>query len=108
VVKKDDDNDNDNDNLHYNNTYKAVDRKETTTTAKTKSSLLERRIALEEKVRVAITSIIASASLMVLKFVIGFSTNSLGILSESMHDVLRHTHSDATSRFEIYVRLCKI
>ena len=88
MVKKDDDNDNDNDNLHYNNTYKAVDRKETTTTAKTKSSLLERRIALEEKVRVAITSIIASASLMVLKFVIGFSTNSLGILSESMHSGL--------------------
>ena len=43
MVKKDDDNDNDNDNLHYNNTYKAVDRKETTTTAKTKSYSLRKK-----------------------------------------------------------------
>jgi cation diffusion facilitator family transporter len=88
VVKKDYDDDNNDDNLHYNNTDKAVDRKESTIAATTKSSLLERRNALEEKVRVAITSIVASASLMVLKFVIGFSTNSLGILSESMHSGL--------------------
>jgi cation diffusion facilitator family transporter len=44
--------------------------------------------ALDEKVRVAITSIIASASLTILKFVIGSWTNSLGILSESMHSGL--------------------
>jgi cation diffusion facilitator family transporter len=89
VVKKEDD-DNDNDNLHYNNsTNKSVeDRKESTAAESKKTSLLERRSALEEKVRVAITSIVASASLMVLKFVIGFSTNSLGILSESMHSGL--------------------
>jgi cation diffusion facilitator family transporter len=43
---------------------------------------------IEEKVRVAITSIIASASLTILKFVVGFSTNSLGILSESLHSGL--------------------
>jgi cation diffusion facilitator family transporter len=89
VVRKEDDDD-DNDNLHYNNnTNKSVeDRKESTAAKSKKSSLLERRSALEEKVRVAITSIVASASLMVLKFVIGFSTNSLGILSESMHSGL--------------------
>ena len=43
---------------------------------------------IEEKVRVAITSIIASASLTILKFVVAFSTNSLGILSESLHSGL--------------------
>jgi cation diffusion facilitator family transporter len=87
VVRKEEDDDND--NLHYNNNInKSVeDRKESTTTESKKSSLLARS-ALEEKVRVAITSIVASASLMVLKFVIGFSTNSLGILSESMHSGL--------------------
>lgn len=44
--------------------------------------------SLEEKVRVAITSIIASASLALLKLVVGLSTNSLGILSESLHSGL--------------------
>ena len=44
--------------------------------------------SLEEKVRVAITSIIASASLALLKLVVGLSTNSLGIISESLHSGL--------------------
>jgi cation diffusion facilitator family transporter len=48
----------------------------------------EKRIAHREKVRVAITSIIASAGLMILKFSIGVLTNSLGILSEGMHSGL--------------------
>jgi cation diffusion facilitator family transporter len=79
VVKKDD-----NDDLHFN--IRKADGKEAAVT--TKSTPLEGRSGLEQKVRVAITSIIASASLTVLKFVIGFSTNSLGILSESMHSGL--------------------
>lgn len=79
MVKKHDDED-----LHYNTPPK-TDVQEATTT---KSVFLEMRNALEEKIRVAIASIIASASLTVLKFVIGFSTNSLGILSESMHSGL--------------------
>src|SRR4030095_3440911 len=41
-----------------------------------------------EKVRVAVISIIASAFLTILKFAIGSWTNSLGILSESMHSGL--------------------
>jgi cation diffusion facilitator family transporter len=49
---------------------------------------MRKKNALEEKTRVAITSIIASAALTILKLVIGFSTNSLGILSESMHSGL--------------------
>ena len=89
MVKKEDDDDHEYDNnLHYNNTHKAIDRKESATSSTTKFSFLERRSALEEKVSVAITSIIASAALTILKFVIGFSTNSLGILSESMHSGL--------------------
>jgi cation diffusion facilitator family transporter len=79
VVKKDD-----KDDLHFN--IRKADGKEAAVT--TKSTPLEGRSGLEQKVRVAITSIIASASLTVLKFVIGFSTNSLGILSESMHSGL--------------------
>ena len=42
----------------------------------------------QEKVRVALTSILASASLALLKLVVGLSTNSLGILSESLHSGL--------------------
>jgi cation diffusion facilitator family transporter len=42
----------------------------------------------KEKVRVAITSILASASLALLKLVVGLYTNSLGILSESLHSGL--------------------
>ncbi len=45
-------------------------------------------LAFLEKKRIVITSIIASACLALLKLVIGFSTNSLGILSESFHSGL--------------------
>ncbi len=79
MVEKNDDND----EPRYN-TPKVDSGKE----AARKSTLLKQKNPLEEKVRIAITSIIASASLTVLKFVIGFSTNSLGILSESMHSGL--------------------
>jgi cation diffusion facilitator family transporter len=48
----------------------------------------KRTSSIEEKLRVAVTSIIASASLAILKFVVGLSTNSLGILSESLHSGL--------------------
>src|SRR5918997_405081 len=48
----------------------------------------KRTSSLEEKLRVAVTSIIASASLAILKLVVGLSTNSLGILSESLHSGL--------------------
>jgi cation diffusion facilitator family transporter len=82
-VTKNDDEDNDDDNLDYNRSK--VDKSET---AKTSRLLKRRKNALNEKTRVAITSIIASASLTILKLVIGFSTNSLGILSESMHSGL--------------------
>ena len=44
--------------------------------------------AHKEKLRVAITSIVASACLAIFKIVIGFSTNSLGILSEAFHSGL--------------------
>ena len=42
-------------------------------------------LAFKEKKRIVITSLIASAILAMLKLIIGFSTNSLGILSESFH-----------------------
>ena len=45
-------------------------------------------LAYLEKKRIVITSIIASACLALLKLIIGFSTNSLGILSESFHSGL--------------------
>jgi divalent metal cation (Fe/Co/Zn/Cd) transporter len=41
-----------------------------------------------EKIKVAITSIAASAVLTIIKLVVGASTNSLGILSEAMHSGL--------------------
>jgi cation diffusion facilitator family transporter len=44
--------------------------------------------AHKEKIKVAIISIIASAGLAILKLAVGFSTNSLGILSEAMHSGL--------------------
>jgi cation diffusion facilitator family transporter len=44
--------------------------------------------ATNEKVKVAITSIAASAGLTILKLIVGVSTNSLGILSESFHSGL--------------------
>lgn len=48
----------------------------------------DRDLAFKEKKRIVITSMIASASLAILKLIIGFSTNSLGILSESFHSGL--------------------
>ncbi|MGE3860043.1 MAG: cation diffusion facilitator family transporter [Nitrososphaeraceae archaeon] len=45
-------------------------------------------LVFQEKKRIVITSIIASACLAILKLVIGYSTNSLGILSESFHSGL--------------------
>ena len=42
----------------------------------------------KEKKRIVITSLIASAILAILKLIIGFYTNSLGILSESFHSGL--------------------
>jgi cation diffusion facilitator family transporter len=44
--------------------------------------------AYREKRAVALASVIASAGLAVIKLVIGYSTNSLGILSEAMHSGL--------------------
>ena len=54
------------------------------------SSILahRRQEAHEEKLKIAITSIVASAGLAIFKIVIGFSTNSLGILSEDFHSGL--------------------
>ncbi len=49
-------------------------------------SLLKERH--REKTRVALTSIIASASLTVSKFIIAIATGSLGILSEALHSGL--------------------
>ena len=46
------------------------------------------RNAHKEKLKVALTSILASAGLAIFKLIIGFSTNSLGILSEAMHSGL--------------------
>lgn len=46
------------------------------------------RLAYNEKIQIAITSIIASASLTVSKFIIAIYTNSLGLLSEGMHSGL--------------------
>ena len=45
-------------------------------------------LAFKEKKRIVITSMIASACLAILKLIIGFSSNSLGILSESFHSGL--------------------
>lgn len=50
-------------------------------------SLIQRK-AYEEKIRVAITSIIASSCLAIAKFSIAMFTNSLGLLSEGMHSGL--------------------
>lgn len=46
------------------------------------------QIAYKEKIRIAITSIIASASLTIAKVIIAIFTNSLGLLSEGMHSGL--------------------
>jgi cation diffusion facilitator family transporter len=54
----------------------------------TGASVITKANAQNEKVKVATISIAASASLAILKLVIGFYTNSLGILSESFHSGL--------------------
>jgi cation diffusion facilitator family transporter len=57
--------------------------------SKKKESLHSENInAYREKRTIAITSVIASAGLAAIKLVIGYSTNSLGILSEAMHSGL--------------------
>jgi cation diffusion facilitator family transporter len=89
VVKKENDHDDENNNLHYNNKSKVFNKWALVVIPTIKSILLEKgKSTLEEKVRVAVISIIASASLTILKFAIGSWTNSLGILSESMHSGL--------------------
>jgi cation diffusion facilitator family transporter len=89
VVKKEHGEEDDDNNPHYNNSFRICRVLLTAILPTLKSILLKReKSELEEKVRVAVISIIASASLTILKFVIGFWTNSLGIMSESMHSGL--------------------
>ena len=88
VTGHDDKNSDDN---HDNHNGSKVDKKNSLATALRSAFLLfkkEKTGSTEEKLRVAITSIIVSASLTILKFVVGYSTNSLGILSESLHSGL--------------------
>jgi cation diffusion facilitator family transporter len=47
-----------------------------------------KKFVVKEKINVAIVSIVASASLTLIKFIIATLTNSLGILSEAMHSGL--------------------
>ncbi len=54
----------------------------------TRNVKTDHQMMKNEKIRVAVSSIIASASLVIIKLVIGFSTNSLGILSEALHSGL--------------------
>ena len=54
----------------------------------TLDQVLLNQLAYKEKIRIAITSIIASASLTIAKFIIAIFTNSLGLLSEGMHSGL--------------------
>ena len=46
------------------------------------------QLGYNEKIRIAVTSIIASSSLTISKFIIAIYTNSLGLLSEGMHSGL--------------------
>jgi cation diffusion facilitator family transporter len=71
---------------HHNHDYDRDQHREFSS----HSSLLadRRHEAHKEKLRVAISSIVASAGLAIFKIVIGFSTNSLGILSEAFHSGL--------------------
>lgn len=88
VTGHDDKNSDDN---HNNDSGRKGDKKNSLATSLRSAFLLfkkEKTGSMEEKLRVAITSIIASASLTILKFVVGYSTNSLGILSESLHSGL--------------------
>jgi len=54
----------------------------------TKNESLKIPSGHSEKIKVAITSIVASIVLTIIKLVVGASTNSLGILSEAMHSGL--------------------
>jgi len=56
--------------------------------SETMDQALLNQFAYNEKIQIAITSIIASASLTVSKFIIAIYTNSLGLLSEGMHSGL--------------------
>lgn len=56
--------------------------------SKTIDQALLNQLAYKEKLRIAITSIIASFSLTISKFIIAIFTNSLGLLSEGMHSGL--------------------
>ena len=56
--------------------------------SETIDQVLLNQLAYNEKIQIAITSIIASASLTVSKFIIAIYTNSLGLLSEGMHSGL--------------------
>ena len=56
--------------------------------SETTDQALLNQLAYNEKIQIAITSIIASASLTVSKFIIAVYTNSLGLLSEGMHSGL--------------------
>jgi cation diffusion facilitator family transporter len=56
--------------------------------SETMDQALLNQLAYNEKIQIAITSIIASASLTVSKFIIAIYTNSLGLLSEGMHSGL--------------------
>jgi cation diffusion facilitator family transporter len=56
--------------------------------SETMDQALLNQLAYNEKIQIAITSIIASASLTVSKFIIAVYTNSLGLLSEGMHSGL--------------------
>ena len=88
MIGHDDENSDDN---HNNSNERKIHKKESLPTSLRSAFLLikkEKTGSIEEKLRVAITSIIASLSLTILKFVVGFSTNSLGILSESLHSGL--------------------
>jgi cation diffusion facilitator family transporter len=71
---------------HHNNDREQNEHREFSSTS---SFIANRRQeAHKEKLKVAITSIVASAGLAIFKIVIGFTTNSLGILSEAFHSGL--------------------
>ncbi|MFZ0222783.1 MAG: cation diffusion facilitator family transporter [Candidatus Nitrosopolaris sp.] len=74
-----------NDN-HYNHDYDQHEHREFSSPSSFIANT--RQEAHKEKLKVAVTSIVASAGLAIFKIVIGFSTNSLGILSEAFHSGL--------------------
>ncbi len=56
--------------------------------SETMDQALLNQLGYNEKIRIAVTSIIASSSLTISKFIIAIYTNSLGLLSEGMHSGL--------------------